>query len=152
VARCPIDPDDLFFADLDRLGDDVDLRPSMLYAHTKNMDVMLAYELARRLRDTCITVNAAHPGIIGQTGLADESPGLRQAIQKRYALDRSTLPPPDAGADTPAWLATSPDVENVTGRFFVERQPVETAQHTTDVGRCSRLRETTARLLGMPAD
>lgn len=151
LARCPIDPDDLAFADPDRLGGDPDLRPFVLYAHTKNMDVMLAYALARRLGDTAITVNAAHPGIIGQTGLADESPGLRRAIEQRYALDRSTLPSPDVGADAPAWLATAPEVEGVTGRFFVDRRQVETAAHTTDVGRCDRLWETTAHLLGMPA-
>lgn len=147
LARSPIDPDDLAFADPERLGDDPDLRPFALYAHTKNMDAMLAYALARRLGATPITVNAAHPGIIGQTGLTDETPGLRQAIHERYALDAATLPSPDAGADTPAWLATSPEVEGVTGRFFVDRRPVPTAEHTTDVERCDRLWETTARLL-----
>ncbi len=152
LARTPIDPDDLVFADLDRLGDDEELRPFALYAHTKNMDAMLAYALARRLDGTGITVNAAHPGIIGQTGLADETPGLREAIQERYALDRSTLPAPEVGADTPAWLATAPEVEGVTGRFFVDRQPVPTAEHTTDVARCDRLWATTARLVGLPVE
>jgi hypothetical protein len=36
---------------------------------------------------------------------------------------------------TPAWLATSPEVEGVTGRFFVKRRAVETAPRTTDVER-----------------
>ena len=36
-------------------------------------------------------------------------------------------PGPDVGADTPAWLATAPKAEGVTGRFFVDREPVETA-------------------------
>jgi NAD(P)-dependent dehydrogenase (short-subunit alcohol dehydrogenase family) len=152
LSRTPIDPDDLVFADLDRLGDDQDLRPFALYAHTKNMDAMLAYALARRLAGSAITVNAAHPGIIGQTGLTDESPGLRQAVHARYALDASTLPAPDVGADTPAWLATASEVEGVTGQFFVDRQAVPTAEHTTDAARCDRLWETTARLLGMPAE
>jgi hypothetical protein len=53
------------------------------------------------------------------------------------------------GADTPAWLATSPEVEGVTGRFFVDRAPVETAPHTTDVGRSEPLWNDSARLVGL---
>jgi NAD(P)-dependent dehydrogenase (short-subunit alcohol dehydrogenase family) len=150
LARSPIDPDDLHFDDLTRLGPDDDLRPFVLYAHTKNMDAMFAHTLARGLRDTAITVNGAHPGIIGQTGLTDETPGLRATIHERYALDPGTLPDPDAGADTPAWLATAPEVEDVTGCFYVDRRAVPTADHVTDPERGDRLWATTARLLGMP--
>ncbi len=152
LARVPIDPDDLAFSDPERLGDDPELRPFALYAHTKNMDAMLVYALARRLSATAITVNGAHPGIIGQTGLSDETPGLRRAVHARYAIEEATLPAPDVGADTPAWLASDPGLDGVTGSYFVDRQVVETAEHTTDLGRCDRLWDHTARLLGMPTD
>jgi len=58
---------------------------------------------------------------------------------------------PDAGADTPAWLATAPEVDRVTGSFFVKRARVPTAPHTTDVARCDRLWEDSARLAGLPS-
>ena len=64
--------------------------------------------------------------------------------------DPADLPGPDVGADTPAWLATSSAVEGVTGRFFVDRTPVETAPHTTDVERCERLWNDSARLVDLP--
>jgi hypothetical protein len=59
------------------------------------------------------------------------------------------LPGPDAGADAPVWLATSAEVDGVTGRFFAGREQVVTAPHTTDVARCDRLWDESARLAGL---
>jgi hypothetical protein len=42
-------------------------------------------------------------------------------------------------------------MEGVTGRFFVDRAPVETAPHTTDAERCERLWNDSASLVGLPA-
>jgi NAD(P)-dependent dehydrogenase (short-subunit alcohol dehydrogenase family) len=150
LARRPVDLDDLRFADSGRLGDDVELRPFAAYGETKNMNAMFAFELARRLSSTAITVNAAHPGIIGGTGLSGETPGLREAVARAYQLDRSDLPDSDAGADTPAWLATSAQVKDVSGTFFVDRQAVATAPHTTDPARGQQLWNHSARLTGLP--
>jgi NAD(P)-dependent dehydrogenase (short-subunit alcohol dehydrogenase family) len=151
LAASPIDPEDLRFDDPERLGDDPRLRPFALYAHTKNMDAMLMYGLARRLRDTAITVNGAHPGIIGQTGLTGETPGLTEAVHIAYGLDETTFPSPEVGADTPAWLATAPELAGVTGRYFVDRKAVPTGDHTTDEARVDRLWDRTAQILGLPA-
>jgi hypothetical protein len=46
--------------------------------------------------------------------------------------------------------ATSPDVEGITGRFFVKRKEVETAPHTTDAEHCDRLWNESARLTELP--
>jgi NAD(P)-dependent dehydrogenase (short-subunit alcohol dehydrogenase family) len=150
LEASPVDPGDLRFDDPERLGGDPTLRPFALYAHTKNMDAMLMYALARRLQGTAITVNGAHPGIIGTTGLTGETPGLTEAVHTAYGLDETTFPSPDVGADTPAWLATAPEVAGVTGAFFVDRTAVPTAGHTTDAARVDRLWEHTAELLGLP--
>lgn len=152
LARVPIDTDDLTFVEPSRLGEDPELRPFMLYAHTKNMDAMFTYALARRLRGTRLTINAAHPGVIRSTGLSNETPGLRDAVSAQFNINRAQLAGPDAGADTPAWLATAGDLQGVTGRFFVDREQVETAEHTIDSARCDRLWDTTAQLLGMPSE
>jgi NAD(P)-dependent dehydrogenase (short-subunit alcohol dehydrogenase family) len=108
--------------------------------------------LARRLADTSITVNAAHPGIIGGTGLDREAPGVAALVADRFRFDPADLPGPDTGADTPAWLATSPDVNGITGRFFVDRRVVDTALHTTDPTRTDRLWNESATLVGLPVD
>jgi NAD(P)-dependent dehydrogenase (short-subunit alcohol dehydrogenase family) len=169
-ARRPVDLDDLTFAHPERLGEPEELRPFFAYGRTKTMNAMFVFELARRLAGTAITVNCVHPGIIPGTGLGSEVPGLdalvRQASQNGILAprgpqprgggpprlpDSGDVPGPDLGADTPAWLATAPEVEGVTGRFFVNREPVETAPHTTDPARCERLWNESARLTGLPA-
>jgi NAD(P)-dependent dehydrogenase (short-subunit alcohol dehydrogenase family) len=169
-GRRPVDLDDLMFADPERLGEPDGLRPFFAYGRTKNMNAMFVYALARRLGDSGVTINACHPGIIGGTGLSREVPRLGALV--REAFRSGKLPPPgpqpgghgsarfagfgdgpgpDVGADTPAWLATSADMEGVTGCFFVDRAPVETAPHTTDTERCERLWNDSARLVGLPA-
>ncbi|WP_433286798.1 SDR family NAD(P)-dependent oxidoreductase [Pseudonocardia sp. CA-142604] len=150
LARSPVDLDDLMFTRPERLGEPVDLRPFYAYGRTKNMNAMFVYALARRLADTGITVNGAHPGIIGGTGLSREVPGLTTLVAERFRFDPADLPGPETGADTPAWLATSPDVDGVTGRFFVDRRAVETAPHTTDPDRTDRLWSESAALVGLP--
>ncbi|QYN35176.1 SDR family NAD(P)-dependent oxidoreductase [Pseudonocardia sp. DSM 110487] len=140
LARVPVNLDDL--AD----GGGGPLRDFMTYARTKNMNAMFGYALARRLRGTGITVNGAHPGIIRGTGLG------RQASRPVRLLGAAFSPfsaGPDAGADTPAWLATAPDVEGVTGRYYVRRRAVGTAPHTTDEARCERLWNLSADLVGL---
>ena len=152
LAHAPVDLDDLGFTHPERLGEPVALRPFRAYGRTKNMNAMFVYALARRLAGTGITVNGAHPGVIGGTGLAGEAPpGLSEAVAERFGFDPADRPGPDVGADTPAWLATAPEVAGVTGRFFVDRRVVETADHTTDTERCERLWRDSARLVGLPA-
>ncbi|BCJ27139.1 SDR family NAD(P)-dependent oxidoreductase [Actinocatenispora sera] len=151
LARSPVDLDDLLFEHPERLGEPIGLRPFRAYGRTKNMNAMFVFALARRLAGTGVTVNGAHPGIIGGTGLAGEAPEVREIVARTFELDLASLPGPEVGADTPAWLATAPELAGVTGRFFVDRKPVETAPHTTDPARGDRLWTTSARLVGLPA-
>ncbi|WP_067650449.1 SDR family NAD(P)-dependent oxidoreductase [Nocardia harenae] len=148
LARMPIDVDDLARNTSHDLGSVPSLRPLVAYGRTKNMNAMLVYALARRLRETRITVNGAHPGIIRGTRLGH---GNRRGLLRAFAA-ASTLfssGSPDTGADTPTWLATAPEVETVTGQFFVERNAVTTAPHTTDPTRCDQLWDESARLVGL---
>ena len=156
LAEDPVDLDDLFGSDEDGLGEPVDLRPFRFYRRTKKMNAMFVYALARRLGSSPSTINGVHPGIIGGTGLHRMAPreteaAMAAAVAQRN-LDPATLPPPEAGADTPVWLATSPDLAGSSGTFFVDRTPVQTAPHTTDRGRCDRLWERSAQLCGLPPD
>lgn len=177
LAQKPVDLDDLTFAHPEALGEPEGLRPFFAYGRTKNMNVMFAYALARRmvLAGKGITVNGVHPGVIAGTGLGNEAPEVGAILGQEYAAGRLPMPGPqpsgkgkpvpfdpmnfrdpanspgpDIGADTPAWLATSPEAEGVTGKFFLDRTPVETAPHTTDIARCDRLWEESARLTGLP--
>jgi NAD(P)-dependent dehydrogenase (short-subunit alcohol dehydrogenase family) len=148
LARAPVNLDDLGCQTGRGLGPVPSFRPFVAYGRTKNMNAMFVYALARRLDGTQITVNGAHPGIIKSTGLGSGARGALKIFGSVLRLNPS-MPGPDAGADTPAWLATSPAVTGVTGRFFVERKQVMTAPHTTDVVRCDRLWDESARLVGL---
>jgi NAD(P)-dependent dehydrogenase (short-subunit alcohol dehydrogenase family) len=149
LARVPVDLDDLGSQTGRGLGPLPSFRPFLAYARTKNMNTMFVYALARRLAGTRITVNGAHPGIIRGTRLGRDSRGALRIFGAALGL---FVPGPDAGADTPVWLATAPDVDGVTGRFFVRRRQVTTASHTTDAVRCDRLWDESARLVGLPVD
>lgn len=87
------------------------------YARSKLMNVLFTVELARRLEGTGVTVTALHPGVIGTRLLVTYFPRFLQPIVSRVTGT------PDEGADTVVYLATSPDVEGVTGQYFRNRAP-----------------------------
>jgi NAD(P)-dependent dehydrogenase (short-subunit alcohol dehydrogenase family) len=136
LARVPVDLGDLNCEIGRGLGSSPSFRPFAAYGRTKNMNAMFVYALARRLDGTRIMVNGAHPGVIKGTGLGRNARG---ALKVFSAVVSPFVPGPQAGADTPAWLATAPALDGVTGRFFVRRKEVPTAAHTTDLVRCDRL-------------
>ncbi|HEY7597617.1 MAG TPA: SDR family NAD(P)-dependent oxidoreductase [Actinophytocola sp.] len=147
LARVPVDLDDLQFRDARTLGPLPSFRPFAAYGRTKNMNAMFGYALARRLADTRITVNGGHPGIVRQTGLGRHARG---AFGVFTTLLNPFVPDVDFGADNPHWLATASEVEGVSGRYFVRREEVPTATHTTDMARQDRLWDSSARLVGLP--
>ncbi|MFI9383622.1 SDR family NAD(P)-dependent oxidoreductase [Kutzneria sp. NPDC052558] len=145
LAGAPVDLDDLEAHNL--WLPDPDLLPFAAYGRTKNMNAMVGYELARRFPG--ITVNAAHPGIIGGTGLGRHAKGALRELGERLGR---TAPGPEVGADTPVWLATSSEVDGRTGGFYVDRVLTPTAEHTTDRARCARLWRESAQLVGISGE
>ena len=99
------------------------------YAQSKACNRLLTWALARRLEGTGVTANAMAPGFVPATGLAR---GLSPDLQKAYASRTGrTL---EEGADTAVWLAGSPDVDGVNGRFFYDRRerPCELRNQATE--------------------
>jgi NAD(P)-dependent dehydrogenase (short-subunit alcohol dehydrogenase family) len=87
------------------------------YAQSKACDRLWTWALARRLAGTRITANAMTPGFVPGTELSRDMP---PSIRAMFST-RSGRTPAD-GADTAVWLATSPDVDGVTGEFFADRR------------------------------
>ena len=87
------------------------------YAQSKACNRLLTWALARRLDGRGVTANAMAPGFVPATGLPRH---LSRELQDAYAVrtGRSVA----QGADTAVWLASSPDVEGVTGTFFYDRK------------------------------
>jgi NAD(P)-dependent dehydrogenase (short-subunit alcohol dehydrogenase family) len=86
------------------------------YAQSKALDRMLTWAFARRLRGDQVTVNAMAPGLVLETGLYR---GLSEETKGELAQYGSRSVP--EGADTAVWLASSAELDGVTGRFFEQR-------------------------------
>jgi NAD(P)-dependent dehydrogenase (short-subunit alcohol dehydrogenase family) len=114
------------------------------YGQSKLALLMYTYELARRLEGSGVTVNSLHPGFvatnIGQRGMA---PVLRPIIKLIFSRGIS----PEEGAKTTIYLASSADVEGVTGNYFVKCAPRKSARISYDVALQQKLWEESERLV-----
>jgi NAD(P)-dependent dehydrogenase (short-subunit alcohol dehydrogenase family) len=91
------------------------------YRQSKAAQRMWTWALAARLAGTRITANAVHPGGV-YTGIYRSPRGIAGAVLRCYArLIKAT---PREGADTPVWVATAPELEGITGRFWADRKEV----------------------------
>jgi retinol dehydrogenase 12 len=89
------------------------------YAASKLFVLMSTIELAERLRGDSITVNAVHPGIVN-THMLKSATGLFKLIA---LLATPLAVSPEKGAATSVYLATSPDVAEVSGCYFADSRP-----------------------------
>jgi NAD(P)-dependent dehydrogenase (short-subunit alcohol dehydrogenase family) len=118
-ARGPLD-----FADLDSSGSWSQMRA---YGRSKLGNVMFSYELARRLADAGVTVNAMHPGLVAtEFGRGVRWVRLGIAVARWFMVS-----PEDSGADV-VHLATSPKLDGVSGRFFVRREETLSSEVSRD--------------------
>ncbi len=105
------------------------------YSDSKLANVLFSYELARRLTGTGVTVNALHPGVVS-TGFGKNNKGFLKAL---ITLGGPLLLSAEKGARTSVYLATSPEVEGVTGKYFDKRKAVPSKKESYDGGVAQRL-------------
>jgi NAD(P)-dependent dehydrogenase (short-subunit alcohol dehydrogenase family) len=105
-----------------------------VYSESKLANILFARELARRLGGTGVTANALHPGFVA-SNFGRDNPGLAgltMPIAMLFAISE------EQGAETSLYLATSSDVEGVTGKYFAksrEATPTSAAQSDEDARR-----------------
>ncbi len=90
------------------------------YAQSKACDRMLTWALARRLEGSDVTVNSMAPGLIVDTQLYRNAPPELVNRLRQYGAGRTIA----QGADTAVWLASSADVEGVSGKFYSDRKVI----------------------------
>ncbi len=98
------------------------------YSQSKLCNILFTRELAARLEGTGVTANCLHPGFVS-TGFG-RTYGGGMGVLVKLAMTFAALNVDD-GAKTQIWLASSPDVEGVTGKYFdkcAERLPSSEAQ------------------------
>lgn len=124
--------------------EDLDWRRSaydgyMAYAASKLMNVLFAFELGHRWAGTGVTSNALHPGVIDTKLLRTGFPGQQGAS-------------PELGAATAVYLATSPEVEDTTGRYFVNQHVAHASPGADDMELRKGLWQVSERLSGVTYD
>ena len=115
------------------------------YGRSKLANLLFTYELARRLEGTGVTVNSLHPGLVATNFLANN--GFRGRAMNLFVrlLGRS----PEKGARTITYLASSTDVEGVTGQYFVDEGLVASSPASHDRDDALRLWRESEELTGL---
>jgi NAD(P)-dependent dehydrogenase (short-subunit alcohol dehydrogenase family) len=106
-------------------------------------NILFTTELARRLEGTGVTVNALHPGLTS-TGFGKNNPGLLMKIMGAVIplIARS----PEKGAETSIYLASSPEVQSITGKYFVDCKVTQGAPQATDMVVAKKLWDVSAEM------
>jgi len=122
-----------------------------VYGKSKLANVLFTYELARRLDGTGVTANCLHPGVV-RSGFGQNNGGLISLVFKSaYTLMTPFTKSNAQGAETSIHLASSPEVEGVTGRYFADSKetPSSAASHDEEAAR--RLWEISEQMTGLSA-
>jgi NAD(P)-dependent dehydrogenase (short-subunit alcohol dehydrogenase family) len=119
------------------------------YGRSKLANVLFAYELARRMAGTHVTSNALSPGMVATDIWKKVNRFLTPLINP---VIQHIGQPPLEGAQTSIYLATSPEVEGVTGKYFADCKPVHSSANSYDLEAAKRLWEVSAQLTGLTDD
>src|SRR6266568_7594405 len=121
-------------------------RPMRTYPQAKLAVVQFTYQLARRLQGTGVTANCLHPGFVATNfAQSDGGPAVRLLVKVLGSFGAS----PQEGANTSIYLASSPEVEGVTGTYFVKSIPRRSAAISYDESLQRQLWEQSAKLVNV---
>ena len=117
-----------------------------VYSKSKLCNILFNRELARRIQGSGVTANALHPGFVA-TRFGDNSGGLMRTVFK-VAKPIGAISP-EEGARTITYLASSPEVANISGEYFYESKiamPSPEARNDEDAERLWEMSEGIAAL------
>jgi NAD(P)-dependent dehydrogenase (short-subunit alcohol dehydrogenase family) len=115
------------------------------YGQSKLANIYFTYELARRLEGSGVTVNCLHPGFV-KTNFGKSNGGISRLV---YGLAQLAAIPVERGAQTSIYLASSPEVEGVSGKYFDQCRAVKSSPVSYDLRAAQRLWDVSASLTGL---
>jgi NAD(P)-dependent dehydrogenase (short-subunit alcohol dehydrogenase family) len=134
----------LDFADLQAAKDYSGFK---VYGRSKLCNILFTRELARRWNGNGVTANCLHPGFVA-TRFGDQSGGMLSSVvrvAKTFAIS------PEKGAETIVYLASSKDVDGVSGEYFYKSRRATPTREASDDRSAKRLWEESAKLAGIHA-
>jgi len=105
------------------------------YGQSKLAMILFTHELATRLDGTGVTVNSAHPGVV-RTNFAKNNGGL---VAFGFRLIGAFFISPETAAKRILYVATSPDLEGVNGKYFTKMHAAKSSQESYDDDSAKRL-------------
>jgi len=115
------------------------------YGQSKLGNVLFTYALAKRLAGTGVTANSLHPGIV-RTGIFRDFPGPVRGLEK--ILGGLILSTPTKGTKTSLYVATSPEIEGIGGKYFEKCREAESSAESHDEAVAERLWSVSAAMTG----
>ncbi len=118
------------------------------YSQAKLAQVLFTRELARRLEGTRVTANCVHPGVV-RTHWGNTAGGL---LALGVKIGRPFFKSPERGAEGPVFLAISPDVDGVSGKYFSGTKEAKSSKESYDDVEARRLWQVSCELTGIKPD
>jgi NAD(P)-dependent dehydrogenase (short-subunit alcohol dehydrogenase family) len=116
------------------------------YGQSKLANILFTRELARRFNPAEVTANVLHPGVVASRFGRNNRKGWLPYLQ---ALYRPFCRGNEKGADTAVWLAATPEIEGVTGKYFKDRKVLAPGPHALNDQDAARLWELSERMTGL---
>jgi len=116
------------------------------YGRAKLALIMHSYDLAQRLGGQSVTVNAVHPGLVRSRFVQGSTGVLRVVGQLLYWVAGI---PASKAARSVLRLALSPELQGMTGKYFLERKEARSSPRSYDMALGSRLAQVTRRVLSL---
>jgi len=110
------------------------------YRQSKLGLILFTRLLAKKLKETGVTVNCSHPGL-NITNLGRDAGRFSRLIFKSMGKD------PKIGAETSIYLASSPDVENITGEYFAKKKIKKSSKESYDLNLAKQLWDVSKKYL-----
>ncbi len=116
------------------------------YGQSKLANIYFTYVLSANLENSGVTANALHPGFVA-TNFGRSNGGVFSPLFKIFQIAAIS---PEEGAQTSIYLASSPEVEGVTGKYFVKSKAVKSSPVSYDMDAARKLWDISLEMIGQP--
>ena len=104
--------------------------------------MLFSCELNRRLQGIGVTLNTVHPGVVN-TNLGVDRTHPKKGIVRRF------FKKPEKGAETSIYLASSPEVEGITGKYFANKKEQKSSDDSYNETIAKKLWDIASKMVGL---